>query len=155
MWSESPISRPMWKLAGAAAAIVLAWPAPGSHARAQTREQVQQREPAAALSELAWYDRAGKRLSVLGERADFGSLELSPDGKQLGVAVLDPANGGSRSLWLYDVGRGSRSRLTADPADENWLIWSPDGKQVIFNSQRRGGLDLFQGSSRAPAAERV
>ncbi len=99
-------------------------------------------------SQLVWVDRAGARLSTVGDLADLGNLELSPDGKQVAVAVLNETTG-KRDLWLYDVANGRRVRLDANVADENWLIWSPDGRRVAFNSQRTRGLDLYQTSSRA------
>ena len=99
-------------------------------------------------SQLVWVDRAGKKLSAVGELADLGNLELSPDGKRVAVAVLNEATG-TRDLWLYDIASGARTRLDENVADENWLIWSPDGGRVIFNSQRTRGLDLYQTRSRA------
>ena len=93
-------------------------------------------------SQLVWVDRAGKKLGIVGDLADLGNLELSPDGTQVAVAVLNEAVG-TRDLWLYDVASGRRSRLDANVADENWLIWSPDGRRVVFNSQRTRGLDLY------------
>ena len=99
-------------------------------------------------SQLVWVDRAGKKLSTVGDLADLGNLELSPDGKRVAVAVLNETTG-TRDLWLYDVATGARTRLDENVADENWLIWSPDGRRVIFNSQRTRGLDLYQTQSRA------
>ncbi len=99
-------------------------------------------------SQLVWVDRAGKKLSTVGDLADLGNLELSPDGKQVAVAVLNERTG-ARDLWLYDIATGARARLDENVADENWLIWSPDGRRVIFNSQRTRGLDLYQTTSRA------
>jgi len=99
-------------------------------------------------SQLVWVDRAGKKLGAVGDLADLGNLELSPDGTQVAVAVLNEATG-TRDLWLYDVASGRRARLDANVADENWLIWSPDGRRVVFNSQRTRGLDLYQTLSHA------
>jgi Tol biopolymer transport system component len=99
-------------------------------------------------SQLVWVDRAGKKLSTVGDLADLGNLELSPDGKQVAVAVLNERTG-TRDLWLYDIATGARTRLDENVADENWLIWSPDGRRVIFNSQSTRGLDLYQTTSRA------
>jgi Tol biopolymer transport system component len=98
-------------------------------------------------SQLVWVDRAGKKLGAVGDLADLGNLELSPDGRQVAVAVLNEETG-RRDLWLYDAATGRRARLDASVADENWLIWSPDGLRVAFNSQRTRGLDLYQTSSR-------
>jgi Tol biopolymer transport system component len=98
-------------------------------------------QPPMVRSHLVWFDRAGKRLDTIGELADYGNLELSPDGRRVGVAVLDPAVG-TRDLWLYDADGAHLTRLTAGPADENWLIWSPDGTHVVFNMFGGGRAEL-------------
>ena len=106
-----------------------------------------QRPRGVVRSQLVWVDRTGQKLSVVGELADMGNLELSPDNKQVAVAVLNDITG-TRDLWLYDIATGGRTRLDSNVADENWLIWSPDGGRVAFNSQRTRGLDLYQTSPR-------
>jgi Tol biopolymer transport system component len=111
-----------------------------------------QARPAAVRSQLVWFDRAGRREGALGTLADYGNVELSPDGQRLAVAVLDPVRG-TRDLWMYDVASGRHEKLTSAPAEENWLIWSRDGKRVVFNSQRNGGLDLYQASSNGAREE--
>ena len=113
-----------------------------------------QARPAAVRSQLVWFDRAGKRAGVLGTLADYGNVELSPDGQRLAVAVLDQTRG-THDIWMYDIATGRPTTFTSNPADENWLIWSPDGKRVVFNSQRSGGLDLYQSSSSAGSPEEV
>lgn len=95
------------------------------------------------LSRLLWFDRDGHRLAGLGPIADHGDLELSPDGTRVAVAVRDPGVG-TFDIWIYDVGSEARTRFTADAADENWLIWSPDGNRVLLNSFSASGLFLFE-----------
>jgi Tol biopolymer transport system component len=112
--------------------------------------------PRLVRSQLVWVDRAGTRQSAIGTLADYGNIELSPDRHQIAAAVLNDATG-RRELWLYDAGDGRRSRLDANAADENWLVWSPDGKRVVFNSQRSRGLDIYgrdlsAGAAGAPGA---
>jgi Tol biopolymer transport system component len=101
-----------------------------------------QQAPRLVRSQLVWVDRAGTRQSAIGTLADYGNIELSPDRRQIAAAVLNDATG-RRELWLYDAADGRRSRLDANAADENWLVWSPDGKRVVFNSQRSRGLDIY------------
>jgi Tol biopolymer transport system component len=102
------------------------------------------------LSQLTWFDRTGRRLGVLGPVADHGNLELSPDGTRVAVAVTDRARA-TRDIWVYEVGSGSRTRFTSDPADENWLIWSPDGTSVLLNSFAPDRLSLLRAPSAALA----
>jgi serine/threonine protein kinase len=105
-------------------------------------------------NELVWLDASGKRLGTLGDRADYADFELSPDGTQVAVSVLDSTRN-TRDLWVYDVSRGIRTRLTADPANELAPIWSPDGATVVFDSNRRKNADLYQKAISGFEAERV
>jgi dipeptidyl aminopeptidase/acylaminoacyl peptidase len=98
------------------------------------------------LSRLIWFDRAGQRLGAVGPIADHGNLEISPDGTRVAVAVTDAARA-TRDIWLYHLTSGERTQFTSDPADENWLIWSPDGTRVLLNSFSREGLSLLEGPS--------
>ncbi len=59
-----------------------------------------QRPRGVVRSQLVWVDRTGKKLSVVGELADMGNLELSPDNKQVAVAVLNEITGNARPLAL-------------------------------------------------------
>ena len=87
--------------------------------------------------------RTGKKLSTIApDVADFGDIELSPDRTKLAAAVLNDQTG-RRELWIYDIATGRKSRLDNNTADENWLIWSPDGSRIVYNSQRTRGLDLY------------
>jgi Tol biopolymer transport system component len=98
--------------------------------------------PPRRLSQLVWVDRAGKKLSSVTGLADFGDIELSPDRKQIAAAVLNDQTG-LRELWLYDAEGKTRERVDQNLADENWMIWSPDGKRIAYNSQRTKGLDIY------------
>jgi Tol biopolymer transport system component len=94
-------------------------------------------------SEIAWFDRAGKKVGVLGERADYGDVEVSPDGKRAAVTVFDSAVK-ARDLWIFDLVRGLRTRFTFDPAEENTPIWSPDGSHIAYTLRVSGTLELYQ-----------
>ena len=109
------------------------------------RELAAQRGSTALLSQLTWFDRSGKELGTVGPVANHGNVELSPDGRQAAVTVLNTSLG-TRDIWLYDIPGGQRTRFTTSDADENWAIWSRDGRRIIFNSTRNGQarLDLFE-----------
>src|SRR5262249_40303757 len=74
----------------------------------------------------------------------FHSLELSPNRKSL---VASSTDDGNTDLWTYNLARGqsnSPTRFTFDPANEYDGIWSPDGQTIVFNSARKGHLDLYR-----------
>src|SRR5262249_36630314 len=47
-------------------------------------------------------------------------------------------------IWVIDLMRGVLSRLTFNPAVEDYPVWSPDGTQLLFNSTRDGAAAMFQ-----------
>jgi dipeptidyl aminopeptidase/acylaminoacyl peptidase len=94
------------------------------------------------LSQLTWFDRAGKALATVGPLADHGNIELSPDGTRIAVAITDRTVG-TRDIWMYEMD-GTRTRLTSERSDENWLVWSPDGQRVALNSFTADRLALLQ-----------
>jgi Tol biopolymer transport system component len=100
--------------------------------------------------ELGWFDRKGNRIGSLGEPAQFNRLHFSPDRKNLAVNIT---TGSNTDIWLYDVARGLRTRFTFDPATELDAVWSPDGRTIVFASDRRGHLDLYRKSANGSGAE--
>ena len=109
----------------------------------------QQRQAPFVLSQLTWFDRAGKQLSTLGPLADHGNLEISPDGSRVAVAVADRALR-TRNIWMYETGSGKRQQFTSDASDENWLIFSPDGGRVVLNAFSPEQSGLFALPATAP-----
>jgi eukaryotic-like serine/threonine-protein kinase len=97
----------------------------------------------ARSTELAWFDRQGRRLGTVGEPRDYSNPSLSPDEKKLMVSVADPQIE-TRDLWLFDLSRGASSRFTFDPDDEDQAVWSPDGSRVAFDVLHNSLLDLYQ-----------
>jgi dipeptidyl aminopeptidase/acylaminoacyl peptidase len=104
-------------------------------------------------SRLTWFDRAGTVIGALGEPADQIGVDLSPDATQVVVSIRDPSIPGRRDLWLYDVGRGLRSRFTFDPAVELFATWSSDGERLLFNSRRSGRFDLYGKAANGAGSE--
>jgi Tol biopolymer transport system component len=94
-------------------------------------------------SVLQWLDRTGKRLGVVGEAADYSNPALSPDERRLAVEIRDPRTK-TRDIWIIDLLRGTKTRLTFDPADHLDPTWSPDGTRIAFSTNRMGQRDLYQ-----------
>ena len=78
--------------------------------------------------EMAWFDRTGKEVGARLPRESYRDPALSPDGKRLAVSMGDPL----RTIWVLDVEKGMRSRLTFDPIIHIEPAWSPDGKYVAY-----------------------
>ncbi len=77
---------------------------------------------------------------------------LSPNGRFLAVETLENAN---LDVWVYDIVRGARTRLTTDPANDFLPTWSPSGEEVAFSSYRAGNIDIFLRRADAAAEEKA
>ncbi len=70
---------------------------------------------------------------------EVSSLAWSPDGRRLAYAGLAE---GIDDLYLYDLDSGRVSRITDDAYSELQPTWSPDGRSLLFVSDRGEGADL-------------
>jgi serine/threonine protein kinase len=95
------------------------------------------------MSELVWLDRGGNRVGRLGDVASYYSLSVSPNGARVAVPVTDDTVG-THDLWIYDVERDLRSRVTFDDAEDLTPVWSPDSREVYFSSNRDGAFAVYR-----------
>jgi Tol biopolymer transport system component len=88
-----------------------------------------------AKKSLAWVDREG-RIETLGEDQDvYRELSLSPDGTKAAVRH-------SFDVWIHNLQRGTASRLSREDTIIS-LLWTRDGTQIIFGSNRGGDFDIY------------
>jgi serine/threonine-protein kinase len=82
----------------------------------------------AEKTSLVWVDRDGRE-TLLGEHEErLSNPRLSPDGTRVALWVSSP---GGSDIWVYDVDRGTRTRLTfGAPSFEP--VWSPEGARIAF-----------------------
>ncbi len=87
-------------------------------------------------AQLTWFDRSGRESGTLGNPQGFpGDLRISPDGKKVGVGVLDFSAGGS-DIWVYDLSQGTAERVTFGSSSgapvSGGPVWSPDNTRIAF-----------------------
>jgi len=91
---------------------------------------------AATTSELVWVDRTGHELGKIGEPGPYFDLALSPDGTRLAYGFAERS--GTQDIWVRDLKRDVASRITFNPGNEMWPVWSSDGRRIAFSSDREG-----------------
>lgn len=97
----------------------------------------------AASAELVWLDESGRRLGTAGEAAEYVDFRLSPLDQQLAISEVDPASD-RPDIRVLHLLRGSKVRLTFDGATDASPIWSTDGREVVFRSNRAGVHELYR-----------
>ena len=89
-----------------------------------------------AHASLVWVDREGKVESAGKDQDVYREATLSPDGIKAVVRHgLD--------LWIHDLQRGTRSRLTPLNTSNLLPLWSRDGTRIIFASNRGGHWGIY------------
>ena len=78
--------------------------------------------------DLTWVDRKGVPLGKAAEGVLYNGGRISPDGKRLAIAIGDPIP----AIWVFDLTRGTRVRLTFDSVSHQMPSWSADGQRVAF-----------------------
>jgi serine/threonine-protein kinase len=86
---------------------------------------------------LIWIDRYGRETPLDVDPQLYSTVRLSPDGTRLAVHIA-PVPGEAADVWIYDLTRGTSSRLTFDPANDYFPIWTPDSQSIVFGSSRDG-----------------
>ena len=81
---------------------------------------------------LVWVDREGREESLKAPLRAYTSLRISPDGTRLALEVRDQAN----DIWIWDLGRATLTRLTVDAGFDGAPVWTPDGRRIVFSSDR-------------------
>ena len=86
-------------------------------------------------SEMVITDREGKTLSAARDRREFRSPSISPDGTRVAVQIFE---GTGSHIFVYDIARGTLSKVTFDGAVNGAPAWSHDGRRIAFFSDRAG-----------------
>lgn len=96
-------------------------------------------------SQLRIYDTLGIVVDSIGERFHQFTQLLSPDQRSLAIDIFDQAAGHS-DVWIWDLNRRIKTRLSfGDGLDVN-PIWAPDGQSIAWISDQ-GGIRGVRGKS--------
>ena len=105
---------------------------------------------------LTVFDRDGKQLNTIGQRAIYSQVIFSPDGKRLAVIKTDLEKE-NQDLWVMDVASGNSTQITSGKSREFTTspAWSPDGRQVAYVALRGGSFEICRNSSDGKGSEEI
>jgi Tol biopolymer transport system component len=104
----------------------------------------------AGLRQLTWFDHKGVSQATFGppDRNGLTGHEISLDGR---VAVERRVQG-NQDVWILEP---NPQPFTSGGSSNQSPIWSPDGKWIVFRSNRDGSSDLYIKPSRSVGDELV
>jgi Tol biopolymer transport system component len=108
------------------------------------------RTTAGQLDRPTWFDVSGNAAGSFDQPGDYRQLRISPDGNRAAVSRFLTQK---EDIWILDLARGSSTRLTFDGTRQQNPVWSPDGSQVAFSSDRGGHAELYNKASNGSGSE--
>jgi serine/threonine protein kinase len=81
---------------------------------------------------IQWMDHEGKTTPLRTTLSAWSNIVFAPDGHRLALQILD----GQFDIWIYEWTRDTLTRLTVDPGLDIKPVWTPDGRRIVFASQR-------------------
>jgi serine/threonine-protein kinase len=88
---------------------------------------------------LQWMGRDGVTTPMRDVPTDWRNPQFAPDGQHLALGVLEA---GQTDLWVYEWANGAMTRLTVDSGQDTSPVWSPDGRSIVFASDRGANRTL-------------
>ena len=102
---------------------------------------------------LVWVDRKGHEEPIKAPPRAYGAPRVSPDGRSLLLGIVDRE---SNDEWIWDLERETLKRVTFAPGSDALGLWTPDGRRIIFSSNRAGLSNLYsQAADGTGAADRL
>jgi eukaryotic-like serine/threonine-protein kinase len=92
--------------------------------------------------QLVWFNRLGKELNRLEPGGSFAEFELTADGKRLVTNRKDASN--QTSLWIFDLQRGTLSKISRPNEDSSSGLWAPDAASVAYLTSRSGQWQIIR-----------
>jgi serine/threonine-protein kinase len=106
----------------------------------------------AAPRKLVWVDRAGREEAIAAPPRGYTYPRLSPDGTRVAIDVRDEGI----DIWIWSLVRETLTRLTFDPAQDEYPVWAQDGQRIFFASFRENAWGVFvQSADGSGVAQRV
>jgi hypothetical protein len=107
-----------------------------------------------AGSKLLIVDRSGKPVRTVGEIGNYMGIRFSPNAQKIAVDIFD-SQSRQNDIWVYELTRDIKTRLTFSPGSDRFPVWSPDGNRLVFHSSRKGIFDLYQKAVSGAGSEEI
>jgi serine/threonine protein kinase/Tol biopolymer transport system component len=89
---------------------------------------------------ISWMDTRGKTELLHPPLGVYNTPRFSPDGKRLAFSI---ARAQGEDVWVKDLDRDTPSRLSFLAGTNRWPVWTPDGKNILFQSSNPAAPGLY------------
>jgi Tol biopolymer transport system component len=94
--------------------------------------------------QIALVSASDGTIRILGEvQAEWPSLDLSPDGRYIACSMVPEPTSSKSDVFIVKTESGEISPLVANAADDYALGWAPDGRRLLFASDRTGAYGAW------------
>ncbi|MDA2929243.1 tetratricopeptide repeat protein [Acidobacteria bacterium AH-259-O06] len=115
-----------------------AWSPDGKHLVVLTRR----RDQSSQIALVSVADGSLRQLKSLNWESR-SKLRLSPDGRYIAYDIGGKVDARNRDIFVLAADASREMPLVEHPVDDQLLAWTPDGKSVLFRSDRAGTPGLW------------
>ncbi len=96
-------------------------------------------------SMITVFDSSGLALDSIGDWETQYTISLSPDERYV-AGEIDSQSGWS-NIWIHDISRGIKRRMTFDSLNSFTPVWSPDGESIAYITQTGDSTIIYRRSA--------
>lgn len=97
-----------------------------------------------STNKLVWVDRNGEEIDEIGEQDAYDDVCLSPDGMRLATSIFQ---GDQSDVWVYDLRRDVKTRITFGDGNDISPVWSRDGRDLYYANNETGVFQIYRKSA--------
>jgi len=107
---------------------------------------------ASAPKTLVWVDRQGREEPLPAPPRAYTYPRISPDGTRVALDIRDQM----QDIWVWDFARATLTRVTFNPGADQYPVWTPDSRRLLFGTGVFGAATLaWQSADGTGTVERL